>query len=109
MFIQNSKFIFPLTNFELMFDFNLQNQLIALAFLIVTAILSLYTISQNRKLETLIGSLYCLSSIICVIAADFISMIISLEFMTIFCLHNCFLRSIKNKTGTSIFPYSSIQ
>ena len=84
MFIQNSKFTFPLTNFEVMFDFNLQNQLIALAFLIVTAILSLYTISQNRKLETLIGSLYCLSSIICVFAADFISMIISLEFMTIF-------------------------
>ena len=64
MFIQNTKFTFPLTKFELMFDFNPQNQLIALAFLIVTAILSLYTISQNRKLETLIGSLYCLSSII---------------------------------------------
>lgn len=103
MFIQNSKFIFPLTNFELMFDFNLQNQLIALAFLIVTAILSLYTISQNRKLETLIGSLYCLSSIICVIAADFISMIISLEFMTIFVCIIVFCDQLKIKPARQYF------
>ncbi|WP_410525678.1 proton-conducting transporter membrane subunit [Rickettsia felis] len=86
-----------------MFDFNLQNQLIALAFLIVTAILSLYTISQNRKLETLIGSLYCLSSIICVIAADFISMIISLEFMTIFVCIIVFCDQLKIKPARQYF------
>ncbi|MCX4083522.1 proton-conducting transporter membrane subunit [Rickettsia hoogstraalii] len=103
MFIQNTRFTFPLTNFELMFDFNPQNQLIALAFLIITAILSLYTISQNRKLETLIGSLYCLSSIICVFAADFISMIISLEFMTIFACIIIFCDQLKIKPARQYF------
>ncbi|HJD58281.1 MAG TPA: cation:proton antiporter [Rickettsia endosymbiont of Ceroptres masudai] len=103
MFIQNTRFTFPLTNFELMFDFNPQNQLIALAFLIVTAILNLYTISQNRKFETLIGSLYCLSSIICVFAADFISMIISLEFMTIFACIIIFCDQLKIKPARQYF------
>ncbi|AGJ02088.1 reductase [Rickettsia prowazekii str. NMRC Madrid E] len=45
MFIQNTKFIFPVTNFNLIFDFNPQNQLIALSFIIVTTILNIYTIS----------------------------------------------------------------
>ncbi|WP_218460825.1 proton-conducting transporter membrane subunit [Rickettsia sp. TH2014] len=103
MFIQNTKFTFPLTNFELMFDFNLQNQLIALAFLTVTAILSLYTISKNRKLEMLIGSLYCLSSIICVFTAGFISMIISLEFMTIFACITIFCDQLKMKPARQYF------
>ncbi|CEO17958.1 Hydrogenase-4 component B [Rickettsia monacensis] len=103
MFIQNTKFTFPITNFELMFDFNLQNQLIALAFLIVTTILNLYTISQNRKLECLIGSLYCLSSTICVFAADFISMIISLEFMTIFACIIIFCDQLKIKPARQYF------
>ncbi|MCC8406310.1 MAG: cation:proton antiporter [Rickettsia endosymbiont of Sceptobius lativentris] len=103
MFIQNTRFTFPLTNFELMFDFNPQNQLIALAFLIVTAILTLYTISQNRKFGALIGSLYCLSSIICVFAADFISMIISLEFMTIFACIIIFCDQLKIKPARQYF------
>ncbi|ABV74712.1 putative monovalent cation/H+ antiporter subunit D [Rickettsia akari str. Hartford] len=103
MFIQNTRFTFPITNFELMFDFNPQNQLIALAFLIVTAILNLYTISQNRKFETLIGSLYCLSSIICVFAADFISMIISLEFMTVFACIIVFCNQLKIKPARQYF------
>lgn len=103
MFIQNTKCTFPLTNFELIFDFHPQNQLIALAFLIVTAILNLYTISQNRKLECLIGSLYCLSSIICVFAADFISMIISLEFMTIFACIIIFCDQLKIKPARQYF------
>lgn len=81
---QNTKLSFCLANFELVFEFSTQNQLIAVAFLLITAIANLYAISQNRKLESLIGSLYCFSSIICLFSGDFISMIISLEFMTIF-------------------------
>ena len=103
MFIQNTNFTFPLTNFKPMFDFSPQNQLIALAFLIVTTILNLYTISQNRKLECLIGSLYCLSSIICIFAADFISMIISLEFMTIFACIIIFCNQLKIKLAHQYF------
>ncbi|WP_408005859.1 proton-conducting transporter transmembrane domain-containing protein [Rickettsia australis] len=86
-----------------MYDFNPQNQLIALAFLMVTAILNLYTISHNRKFETLIGSLYCLSSIICVFAADFISMIISLEFMTVFACIIVFCDQLKIKPARQYF------
>lgn len=81
---QNTKISFFLANFELVFDLNTQNSLIAVAFLLITAITNLYSISQNRKLESLIGSLYCLSSLICLFSGDFISMIISLELMTIF-------------------------
>jgi len=103
MFIQNTQFALSLANFELAFDLSSQNQLIALAFLIVTAILNLYTISQNRKFETLIGSLYCLSSIICVFAADFISMIISLEFMTIFACIIVFCDQLKIKPVRQYF------
>ncbi|BBJ31797.1 cation:proton antiporter [Rickettsia asiatica] len=103
MFIQNTQFALSLANFELAFDLSSQNQLIALAFLIVTAILNLYTISQNRKLECLIGSLYCLSSIICVFAADFISMIISLEFMTIFACIIIFCDQLKIKPARQYF------
>ncbi|AFE51627.1 putative monovalent cation/H+ antiporter subunit D [Rickettsia prowazekii str. Dachau] len=95
MFIQNTKFIFPVTNFNLIFDFNPQNQLIALSFIIVTTILNIYTISKKRKLECLIGSLYCLSSIACIFAADFISMIISIEFMTIFTCIIIFCEQLK--------------
>ncbi|MCC8467783.1 MAG: cation:proton antiporter [Rickettsia endosymbiont of Eriopis connexa] len=103
MFIQNTQFALSLANFALAFDLSSQNQLIALAFLIVTAILNLYTISQNRKFETLIGSLYCLSSIICVFAADFISMIISLEFMTIFACIIIFCDQLKIKPARQYF------
>lgn len=81
---QNTKLLFFLANFELVFDFSTQNQLIAVAFLLITSIANLYAISQNRKLESLVGSLYCLSSLICLFSGDFLSMIISLEFMTIF-------------------------
>ncbi|MCC8377237.1 MAG: cation:proton antiporter [Rickettsia endosymbiont of Graphium doson] len=81
---QNTKLSFFLANFELVFDFSTQNQLIAVAFLLITAIANLYAISQNKKFESLIGSLYCLSSLTCLFSDDFISMIISLEFMTIF-------------------------
>ncbi|WP_347938600.1 proton-conducting transporter membrane subunit [Rickettsia oklahomensis] len=103
MFIQNTTFVFSLANFELVFDLNSHNQLIALAFLIVTTILNLYTIFQNRKFETLIGSLYCLSSIICVFAADFISMIISLEFMTICACIIIFCNQLKIKPVRQYF------
>ncbi|ABV73770.1 NADH dehydrogenase subunit N [Rickettsia canadensis str. McKiel] len=103
MFIQNTIFALPLANFELAFDLTPQNQLIALAFLIVTTILNLYTISQNRKFETLIGSLYCLSSIICVLAADFISMIIAFEFMTIFACIIIFCYQLKIKPVRQYF------
>ncbi|WP_341792734.1 MULTISPECIES: proton-conducting transporter membrane subunit [unclassified Rickettsia] len=84
MFIQNNRLSFLLANFEFIFDFSPQNKLIALAFLIITAVTGLYALSQNRKFEALIGSLYCLSSLACLFAGDFISMIISLEFMTVF-------------------------
>ncbi|MFY9589855.1 proton-conducting transporter membrane subunit [Rickettsia endosymbiont of Halotydeus destructor] len=84
MFIQNNLLSFPLTSFTLIFDFSPQNKLIALAFLIIAVVTGLYAVSQNRKTEALIGSLYCLSSLTCLFAGDFISMVIFLEFMTIF-------------------------
>ncbi|HJD61040.1 MAG TPA: cation:proton antiporter [Rickettsia endosymbiont of Columbicola hoogstraali] len=95
---QNTKLSFFLANFELIFDFSTQNQLIEVAFLLITAIANLYAISQNRKLESLIGSLYCLSSLVCLFSGDFISMIISLEFMTIFACIIIFIgsRSVKH-------------
>jgi multicomponent Na+:H+ antiporter subunit D len=71
MFSQNNQLSFPLANFEFIFDFNNQNKLIALAFLIIAAVTGLYAISQNRKFEVLIGSLYWVSSLACLFAGDY--------------------------------------
>ncbi|XVN40974.1 MAG: proton-conducting transporter membrane subunit [Rickettsia endosymbiont of Argas persicus] len=100
---QNTKLSFFLTNFELVFDFSTQNQLLAVAFLLITAITNLYAISLNRKFESLIGSLYCLSSLICLFLGDFISMIISLEFMTIFSSIIVFWGQLKMKPARQYF------
>jgi len=100
---QDTRFLFSLANFEFIFDFSVQNQLIALAFLLITAISNLYAISQNRKFECLIGSLYCLSSLTCLFAGDFISMIISLEFMTVFSCIIIFCQRLKLKPVRQYF------
>lgn len=82
--LPNNQLLLPLVKFPLIFDFNGQNQLIAAAFLLVTFISNIYAISQNRKFEALLGTIYCIASIIYICAADLISLIISLEFITIF-------------------------
>ncbi|HJD55910.1 MAG TPA: cation:proton antiporter [Rickettsia endosymbiont of Pyrocoelia pectoralis] len=94
---------FSLSGYELIFDFSFRSQLIAIAFLLITSITTLYSISQNRKLEGLIGSLYCLSSLICLFSGDFISMIISLEFMTIFSCIIIFIGSFSVKRTRQYF------
>ncbi len=64
-------------------NFSSENKLIALAFMIVVLTTNLYAISQNRKLEVLIGNLYSSASLICLFAGDFILMFIAIEIMMI--------------------------
>lgn len=68
---------------DLSLNFNYDNKLLALSFLMVTLVTNLYAISQQRKLEVFIGSSYSFVSLICLFAADFISLLISLELMMV--------------------------
>ncbi|MCC8417828.1 MAG: hypothetical protein LN588_05020 [Rickettsia endosymbiont of Bryobia graminum] len=75
--------IFNILNNNFSFDFSYENQLIAIAFIIVALVTNLYAIGQNRKSEVLVGSLYLIFSLICLFASDLVLMFISLEIMVI--------------------------
>lgn len=72
-----------LHNINFIFSFSSENKLIGLALLIVTLVANLYAISQNRQHEVIIGSIYSVASLICLLAGDLISMFLALEFMII--------------------------
>lgn len=92
---QNEEVI-NLYNNSFIINFSHENKLIALAFMVVTLVTNLYAISQNRKFEVLIGSLYSTISLICLFAGDFISMFISLEMMMICAALLIFYGNYKN-------------
>lgn len=75
--------IFNIFNNNFSFDFSYENQLIAIAFIIVALVANLYAIGQNRKSEVLVGSLYLIFSLICLFSGDLVLMFISLEMMVI--------------------------
>ncbi len=68
---------------DLSLNFNYDNKLLALAFIMVTLATNLYAISTKRKLEVVIGSIYSFFSLIALFAGDFISLFMSLEIMMI--------------------------
>jgi len=76
--------IISLHNINFIFSFSYENKLIGLALLIVTLVANLYAFSQKRYHEVIIGSLYSVASLTCLLAGDFISMFLALEFMMIF-------------------------
>ena len=70
-------------NIEFIIDFSSQNRLIAFAFTMVTLAANLNACGRRRKWEVIIGGSYCVSSMICLFAGDFISMFTALEAMII--------------------------
>ncbi|WP_425363637.1 proton-conducting transporter membrane subunit [Candidatus Tisiphia endosymbiont of Hybos culiciformis] len=88
--------VINLYNNSFIINFSHENKLIALAFMVVTLVTNLYAISQNRKFEVLIGSLYSIASLICLFAGDFISMFVALEMMMICAALLIFYGNCKN-------------
>ncbi|MCC8397805.1 MAG: cation:proton antiporter [Rickettsia endosymbiont of Labidopullus appendiculatus] len=88
--------VINLYNNSFIINFSHENKLVALAFMVVTLVTNLYAISQNRKFEVLIGSLYSATSLICLFAGDFISMFVSLEMMMICAALLIFYGNYKN-------------
>ena len=88
--------VINLYNNSFIINFSHENKLMALAFMVVTLVTNLYAISQNRKFEVLIGSLYSTASLICLFAGDFISMFVALEMMMICAALLIFYGNCKN-------------
>jgi multicomponent Na+:H+ antiporter subunit D len=88
--------VINLYNNSFIVNFSHENKLVALAFMVVTLVTNLYAISQNRKFEVLIGSLYSATSLSCLFAGDFISMFVSLEMMMICAALLIFYGNYKN-------------
>ena len=81
--LDNKYEVFSILNLNLITNINLELKLIGISFLFITSVANLYGASQNKKLEIIIGSFYCLASLICLFAGDFISLFVGLEFMMI--------------------------
>jgi len=79
--IDDQHVVISIYNLKLINDINLDTKLIGFVFIFVTYIANLYGISQNKKMEVIIGSSYCLASLIALFAGDFISLFVGLEFM----------------------------
>lgn len=75
--------VMNLSNYSFTLNFNDENKLIGFAFVIVTLVANLYAISQHRKFEVIIGSLYCSVSLLCILAEDFMLIFIALELMMV--------------------------
>jgi len=70
--------------FRVSADYSYNNKLISMAFALVITSANLYSISQNKKNELIIGTTYGGFSILAVMAADFISLFVAIEIMMIF-------------------------
>lgn len=74
---------FEILGLKFLFDSQLNCKIIGCAFLITSLAVNLYAVSQNKKLEVIVGGFYLGYSIVCLLADDFISIFISLELMLI--------------------------
>jgi multicomponent Na+:H+ antiporter subunit D len=74
---------FEILGLRFLFDSKENCKILGCAFLITGLAVNLYAISQNKKLEIIVGGFYLGFSIACLLAGDFISMFIALELMLI--------------------------
>ncbi|WP_375327218.1 proton-conducting transporter membrane subunit [Candidatus Tisiphia endosymbiont of Nemotelus uliginosus] len=79
-------------------NINDENKLIGLAFIIVTLATNLYAISQKRKFEVFVGSVYSFCALIGLFAGDFISLFAALEIMMLLASILIFCGQHKNST-----------
>jgi multicomponent Na+:H+ antiporter subunit D len=73
------KEVISIFNINLIIKINLEFKMLALSFLFVTFITNLYGINQGKEMEIIIGTIYCLASLICLCAGDFITLFVALE------------------------------
>lgn len=74
---------FELANLIFSYQFTDYNKLISLSFFCVLLAANLYSLSQNKKLEVILGSTYGAFAFFCLLANDFISMFVGLELMMV--------------------------
>lgn len=72
------------------------NKLIATAFIFVLFVANLYAIEQGRKKELVLGSCYAAAAFLCLLAGDFISMLVGLELMVLFSSMIIFIGGIRS-------------
>ncbi len=72
------------------------NKLIATAFIFVLFAANLYAIEQDKKKELILGSSYAAAAFLCLLAGDFISMLIGLELMVVFSSMIIFIGGIRS-------------
>ena len=79
----NDSLVVNLSNYYWTFNCSYENKLLGYAFVIVTLVTNLYAISQNRKFEVIVGSLYCSASLMCLFTEDLMLMFVALELMMV--------------------------
>lgn len=72
---------FSFYNIEFISEFTNSNKLIGFAFIFVLFASNMYAIERGKKLEVILGSSYGAFSFLCLLAGDFISMLVGLELM----------------------------
>ncbi len=70
-----------ISNFTLLLKYTAENSFIAISFLLVAFINNIY--SHKNLRESIIGNFYLLFSMLCIFAADFLTMFLALEMMMI--------------------------
>lgn len=91
----NDNQLFSAFGIHFIMKFGESNKLIAIAFMLVTLVANLYSCSQDRKAEVIIGGVYCGAAIIYLVAGDFISMFLALELMMIAATMLIFINSTR--------------
>ncbi len=101
LIINQDEMVINLYNNNFIINFSHSHKLVGLALTIVTLATNLYSISQNRILEVLIGNLYFTASLICLLAGDFVLMFTALELMMIFATILIFYGNYKNSINAA--------
>ncbi len=79
--LANINEVISILNLRLIANINSEFKMIGSIFLLVTFVAFLSGIRQSKKSEMIVGSIYCLSSLMCLFTGNLISLFISLELM----------------------------
>lgn len=93
--------IFYFNKIEIIFDGQYINKLISCALIVVLLCGNLFALSTNRKQELILGNCYIGFAISCVLAGDFITLIISLEMMMLISTGIIYISAPENNVKTA--------
>lgn len=93
--------IFYFNKIEVIFDGQYINKLISFALIIVLLCGNLFALSTSKTKELILGNCYIGLAILCVLAGDFITLIISLEMMALISTGIIYTSDPENNTKTA--------